>query len=57
VRLLRGLRGGCQPTANNAGLAYKGIGMETGPVKAMVRAFREMVRQEVTGAAIPEARP
>ncbi len=42
---------------NDAGLLYKVLGMETEPVKAMVRAFWKLVRQEVAGAPIPEARP
>ena len=42
---------------NDAGLVYKVLGMETEPVKAAVRAFWAMVRQEVAGAPIPEARP
>jgi urease accessory protein len=42
---------------NDAGLVYKVLGMETEPVKAMVREFWKLVRQEVTGAAIPAARP
>lgn len=52
--------GGCVAGAswlpNNAGLAYKVLGTRTEPVKAMVRAFWKLTRQEVTGAAIPEAR-
>ena len=42
---------------DDAGLVYKVLGMETEPVKAMVRAFWQLVRQEVAGAPIPEARP
>ena len=42
---------------NDAGLAYKVLGMETEPVKAMVREFWKLVRHEVTGAPVPEARP
>jgi urease accessory protein len=42
---------------NNAGLVYKVLGMETEPVKAMVRAFWKLARREVAGAPIPEARP
>jgi urease accessory protein len=36
---------------------YKVLGMETEPVKARVRAFWALVRQQVAGAPIPEARP
>jgi urease accessory protein len=42
---------------NDAGLTYKVLGMETERVKAMVRAFWQLVRQEVAGAPIPAARP
>ena len=52
--------GGCVAGAswlpNDAGLAYKVLGTRTEPVKAMVRAFWKITRQEVTGAGIPEAR-
>jgi len=48
---------GASRLPNDAGLAYKVLGRETEPVKAMVRAFWRLVRQEVTGAPIPEARP
>ena len=48
---------GASRLPNDAGLAYKVLGRETEPVKAMVRAFWQLVRQEVTGAPIPEARP
>ena len=41
---------------HDAGLVYKVLGMETEPVKAMVREFWKLVRHEVTGAPIPEAR-
>jgi urease accessory protein len=48
---------GASRLPNDAGLVYKVLGMETEPVKAKVRAFWELVRQEVTGAPIPAARP
>lgn len=48
---------GASRLPNDAGLAYKVLGMETEPVKAKVRAFWALVRQQVTGAAIPAARP
>jgi urease accessory protein len=48
---------GASRLPNDAGLAYKVLGRETEPVKAMVRAFWQLVRREVTGAPIPAARP
>jgi urease accessory protein len=48
---------GASRLPNDAGLVYKVLGMETGPVKAKVRAFWGLVRQQVTGAPIPSARP
>lgn len=48
---------GASRLANDAGLVYKVLGMETEPVKAAVREFWRLVRKEVTGAQIPEARP
>jgi urease accessory protein len=54
-------RSGCVAGAsrlpNDAGLTYKVLGIETEPVKAMVRAFWQLVRQEVASAPIPAARP
>ena len=41
---------------NDAGLVYKVLGLETEPVKAKVRAFWGLVRQQVTGAPVPAAR-
>lgn len=56
-----GFRGACLAGAsrlpNDAGLGYKVLGMETEPVKALVRAFWNLVRQEVLGAGIPDTRP
>jgi len=53
--------GGCMAGAsllpNGAGLVYKVLGMETEPVKAKVRAFWDLVRQEVTGTPAPASRP
>lgn len=48
---------GASRLPNDAGLVYKVLGMETEPVKAKVRAFWELVRQEVAGAPIAAARP
>lgn len=41
----------------DAGLVYKVLGMETESVKAKVREFWTIVRREVTGTAVPAARP
>jgi urease accessory protein len=48
---------GASRLPNDAGLVYKVLGMETEPVKAMVRAFWKIVRQEVVGTPIPATRP
>jgi urease accessory protein len=48
---------GASRLPHEAGLVYKVLGMETEPVKAKVRAFWDLVRQEVAGAPIPAARP
>ena len=48
---------GASHLPNDAGLVYKVLGMETEPVKAKIRAFWELVRQEVAGAPIPAVRP
>jgi urease accessory protein len=48
---------GASRLPDDAGLVYKVLGRETEPVKAMVRAFWKLVRQEVAGAPIPAARP
>jgi urease accessory protein len=48
---------GASRLPNDAGLVYKVLGMETEPVKAKVRAFWNLVRQQVIGAPIPAARP
>jgi urease accessory protein len=47
---------GASHLPNGAGLVYKVLGMETEPVKVMVRAFWNVARQEVTGAPIPAPR-
>jgi urease accessory protein len=47
---------GASRLPSDAGLVYKVLGMETEPVKAKVREFWGLVRQEVTGAPIPAAR-
>jgi urease accessory protein len=48
---------GASRLPNQAGLVYKVLGMETEPVKAKVRAFWDLVRQQVTSAPIPPSRP
>ena len=48
---------GASHLPNDAGLVYKVLGMETEPVKAKVRAFWELVREEVAGAPAPASRP
>lgn len=42
---------------NNAGLLYKVLGMEPGPVKKLVREFCSTVRMEVKGRPVPEEFP
>jgi len=42
---------------NDAGLLYKFIGMEPGPVKKLVRAFCSTVRMAVKGHPVPEEFP
>jgi urease accessory protein len=47
---------GASRLPNDAGLVYKVLGMETEPVKAKIRAFWNLVRQEVADAPVPAAR-
>lgn len=47
---------GASRLPNDAGLVYKVLGMETEPVKAEVRVFWDLVRQQVLGAPAPAAR-
>lgn len=42
---------------NNAGLLFKVLGMEPGPVKAIVRNFCSIVRKEVKGKPVPPEFP
>jgi urease accessory protein len=51
-----GCMAGASRLPNDAGLAYKVLGMETEPVKAKVRVFWDLVRQEVAGAPAPASR-
>jgi len=53
VDLGRGVACGACRLPNDAGLIYKVLGRETAQVKAKVRAFWELARHEITGAAIP----
>jgi urease accessory protein len=46
---------GASRLPGDAGLSYKVLGMETEPVKAEVRAFWALVRQQVLGVPIPAA--
>jgi urease accessory protein len=47
---------GASRLPHDAGLVYKVLGMETELVTSKVRAFWDLVRQEVSGAPIPAAR-
>ncbi|MCH5225475.1 MAG: urease accessory protein UreD [Muribaculaceae bacterium] len=51
------LAAGITRLPNNAGLLYKVLGMEPGPVKKMVREFSSLVRQTVKGKKVPEEFP
>lgn len=53
----RKLAAGITRLPNDAGLLYKVIGMETGPVKKLVREFCSRVRMTVKGVPIPEEFP
>ena len=48
-----GLAFGACRLPNDAGLVYKVLGCETRQVKAKVREFWELTREEVTGARLP----
>jgi urease accessory protein len=52
VDLARGLAFGACRLPNDAGLIFKVLGRETAPVKAKVREFWSIVREEVTGARL-----
>jgi urease accessory protein len=47
---------GASRLPNDAGLIYKVLGRETEPVKAKLREFWQLVRQEAVGARIPKPR-
>ena len=53
VNLKDGVAFGACRLPNDAGLIYKVLGRETAQVKAKVREFWAVAREEVTGAAIP----
>jgi urease accessory protein len=53
VDLEAGLAFGACRLPNDAGLVYKVLGCETRQVKAKVREFWELTREEVTGARLP----
>jgi len=49
----QGLAFGACRLPNDAGIVYKVVGRETEPVRAKVREFWAVAREEITGAAIP----
>ena len=51
------LAAGITRLPNQAGLLYKALGMEPGPVKKMVRDFCSVVRQHVKGRPLPAEFP
>jgi len=53
VDVAAGVAFGACRLPNDAGLVYKVLGRETEQVRARVREFWEVARQEITGAAIP----
>lgn len=53
----RHLAAGITRLPNGAGLLYKVLGMETGPVKALVREFCSTVRMAVKGKPVPREFP
>lgn len=57
IDLKRRVAAGITHLPNNAGLLYKVLGMEPGPVKKLVREFCSTVRMEVKGRRVPEEFP
>jgi urease accessory protein len=53
VDLERGVASGACRLPNDAGLVFKALGRESAQVKAKVRAFWGIAREEVTGTCIP----
>lgn len=48
------LASGASRLPNDAGLLFKVLGMETAPVRAAIREFWSLARQEIVGARVPE---
>lgn len=46
---------GATPLPNDAGVVLRVLGMESGPVRARMRAFWDVVRQETLGVGVPRA--
>ena len=53
INLADGIAFGACRLPNDAGLVFKVLGRETAQVKAKVREFWSVVRQEIIGAALP----
>jgi urease accessory protein len=53
VDLKNGVAGGACRLPNDAGLIFKALGRETAQVKAKVREFWALAREEVTGTGVP----
>lgn len=49
-----GLASGMSRLPYDAGLLFKVLGMETAPVRAVIRQFWSLARQEVVGARVPD---
>lgn len=57
IETKKGLAAGITRLPNNAGLLYKVLGMEPGPVKKEVRNFCSLVRQTIKGKKVPAEFP
>ena len=57
IETQKGLAAGITRLPNNAGLLYKVLGMEPGPVKKEVRNFCSLVRQTIKGKKVPAEFP
>ncbi len=53
VDLVNGVAAGACHLPNDAGLIFKAVGRETAQVRAKVREFWAIVREEITGTALP----
>lgn len=53
----KNLAAGITRLPNNAGLLYKALGMEPGPVKKMIRDFCSLVRMTIKGKPVPPEFP